>query len=141
MSPAECLSSPKSTGEFAILLGYLVLGCILISWYMFCCQFWRENTFFIFGEQNISLKNWVIGKVTGTNDILFHSFPMSPAYSAKWSSFCVYKIKPLVCIDHMTHSISTLILFLALTLAKLDVSVLMSFIKLIKLLQTLMKHL
>ena len=66
---------------------------------------------------------------------------MSPAYSAKWSSFCVYKIKPLVCIDHMTHSISTLILFLALTLAKLDVSVLMSFIKLIKLLQTLMKHL
>ena len=96
-SPAACWisKSPKKTGWFAILLGYLILGWIMTSRFMVCFQIWGRNTkksSFLFGQQNISFKNWLMGKVTGAEAIFFpQASPIiSPAYQVNWLCWCVY---------------------------------------------------
>ena len=52
---------------------YLVLGWILTSWFMFCCQFWGHCRKYQISswQQNTSLKNSLTGNATGREAILF----------------------------------------------------------------------
>ena len=88
-SPAECCSSPKNKGWFAIWLSYFVLWWILTSGLCLAVRFLGENQAKYFLSRTLLLEYWRSKLATETEAILSLFSIIFPAYQVEQSSSCV----------------------------------------------------
>ena len=76
-----------NAGTVKVESPHLAMG--MLPWHtilLYVCQFWGENTLLLFGQQNILLKNSVMGLITAMEAIWFPSSTIYPAYRVEQSS-------------------------------------------------------